>query len=313
MAKQKEYDVEGLIVRIVLAGAVAAISLNSAGCGEQMDRIEENQLILQTMVEANAQQIAAIASDIEQNQHRLEIEIKGVQNNTQKLTTDVTAVGDLQIKLHEIVQDNNREMTNKVVAIEQKQYGLENRIEQVHNSTQKVAADVAAVGNEQMKLHETLQSNNRQLTDKVVMIEQNQQKWQITIEGMQLNIQSLADGIVVLEQNLLKLQEIFQNKMREFVSMLDVSSQGLLEFQERIQNELETLSYSVGAIEKSQAKLHKQIIDVQSSTETLSSNIPEALEQIKEELSREGPEKSEILEIESLPSIAPALEINRVD
>lgn len=159
-----------------------------------------------------------------------------------------------------------------------------------------------------------MQNNRQQLTNKVAVIEQSQQERQDTIEAMQENTQKVAARISTLGENLLKFQEILQNNIRELVGIIDVSGQEQLKFQEKIQRDLRALDDSVSAIKQSQNKLQRQIEDVQNRAEIMSSDVPAAIEQLEDELTRNGTldSDSEIVEIEPSPPASSPAETNSV-
>jgi methyl-accepting chemotaxis protein len=96
-----------------------------------------------------------------------------------------------------------------------------------------------------------------------------------------------------LSSDLLKLQDVLQGNIRELVSMMDASSQGQLEFQAKTREGLLALDDSISAMKESQNKLQSRIDDVQSSTETLSRDIPAVIEQLTDEVSRISREAEE--------------------
>ena len=266
-----------------------------------MARIEENQLKLQEMVKTNAEQIAAFAVYIEQNQKKLQAGVGDVQNDVRQVASDAAAFNDEQIKLHKAVQNNNLKITNKMAVIEENQNKLQVEIEDVQSQGLQVAANVTAnaniaadiaagltaVGDEQIKLRQTVQNNSQQLTNRVAVIEQNQQEWQSTIEGMQENIQKVAANISSLGQNLSKLQEMLQVNALELTGIMNVNGQEQLKFQEKIQKDLLVFNDSMRAIKQSQDELQLQIENVRNSAEIMSNDIPEAIEQLKEDFSRD--------------------------
>ena len=285
MEKEKGFDARGLIVRAVLAVVTLAIGLGLAGCGEQMARIEENQLRLQTMAEANAQQIAAIAARIEQNQHELQAGLEDVRNSTKGVANEMAVLENEQLKLQEIVQNDSQQLANTMAAVEQNQYKLQAGIEDIESGTKQVAVEVGAVGDEQIKLQEVVHNNGRQLAGKVALIEQSQAEWQGRIQEMQENVQKVAAGMTALGANLLRLQNTLQDNMRELVGIMEVAGQDQLNFEKEIEKDLQVLTDSVGAIKQSQAELREQITDVQNNTETMGNDMPAAIEQLKAELS----------------------------
>ncbi len=67
---------------------------------------------------------------------------------------------------------------------------------------------------------------------------------------------------------------------------MDLSDQEQLNFQEKIQKNLLAFDNSISAIKQSQDKLLSKIEDVQNSAEIMSSELPAAIEQLREEVAR---------------------------
>lgn len=287
MKQKKSSSVRGPVTRGVLTVAIVAVGLGIAGCGNQMAKIDEGQLRLQTMVEANAQQIADIAARLEQNQQELHAVIGNVQNDVAKVAFDVAAVAEAQMKLHDTMQNSNQQVTGKMASLEQNQRdmsaSLGRAIAGVQSETRKVAADLTAVTAEQTKLFDTVRENNEQLTNKVAVIEQAQQQRQDTIGGMQDNIRAVAASITALGEDVLRLQEILQNNIRELVSIADITGQKQIEFQESMRKDLLTLDESLASIRQNQSNLESRIEQMQNSGPDLS-DVPAAIDQLRDQL-----------------------------
>jgi chromosome segregation ATPase len=307
MEKRNGFQFNGPITRSVLAVMIVAVGLGLAGCGEETARIEQKQVQLQVMAEANMQQIKAIAAIIEENQQELKSEMDALQKDIQSVDVHAIAVGEEQVKLQETVRNNTRQLSAKLAVIEQNQGDFLGGIEAVQNDTRKVASDMTSVAEEQSKLYagmtavtdeqarlyQIVQNNSQQLADASAVIEQDRQEWQTTMGGLQENIQQVASNMNTLSSDLLKLQDILQGNIRELVSMMDASGQGQLAFQQETREGLQALDDSISSVTQSHDRLQSQIDDVQRSTETLSREIPNVIEQLTDELSRIGVNESE--------------------
>ena len=297
MKMEKGFIVKGPFIRTILVLVIIAIGFSLAGCNEEMARIEDKQINLQAMVEANTRQIAAIGAQIEQNQQELRADLEDVQSNIRNVAANTAAVSKEQVKLQETVQNSNRQTINKIALLDQNRNELQAGIEEVRDNTQNVAADMAVdttnVKDEQARLYETVQSNSRQFTNNVAVIEQNQQQWQGKIEDLQENIQQVTARISTLGDDLLKMQDVLQSNIRELVSMMDLGGQEQLKFQEKIQKNLLAFDSSISSIKQSQEILQNQIEDVQNSAEIMSSELPAALEQLREEMARNSSMETE--------------------
>jgi len=290
MKMEKGFDVKGPFIRTILLVVIIAIGFSLAGCNEEMARIENKQFDLQAMVESNAQQIAALGTRIEQNQQELQAGIEQMQNDIRNVAANTAAVSEEQVKLQETMQNSDRQTTDKIALLEQNQTELQAGIDEVRDDSKNVAADMAAditaVTDEQTRLYETVQSNSRDFTSNMAVIEQNQQQWQGKVEEIQQNFQVVTTTITTLADDLLKLQEVLQSNIRELVGVMDLGGQEQLKFQEKIQKDLLVFNDSISAIKLSQDKLLSQIEDVQNSAEIMSSELPAAIERLREEVAR---------------------------
>ena len=308
MEQKRDFSVRGPVTRAMLTVVIVTVGLSLAGCSKQMARIDESQLKLQTMVEANAQQIAGIATRLDENQQELHAVIENVLDDVVKVAADVAAVADAQMKLHEAVHSSGQQVTGEMASLEQSQRdmsaSLGRAIAGVQSETRQVAVDVTAVTTEQAKLFETVRENNVQLNNKVAVIEQAQQERQGTIGGMQDNIRAVAASITALGEDMLRLQEILQNNIRELVSIADITGQKQIEFQESMKKDLQTLDESMGSIRQGQNKLQSRIEDMQNNGPDLG-DVPAALDQLRdqlEELSRASiVDEADAIEYESPP------------
>lgn len=282
------FNVKGAILRTLMVLAITAIGFGLVGCGEDMAKLEESQLNLQAQIEANARQVAALEKSMEQNQQQLRAGIEEVQNNIVEVAADTAAVSKDNRKFQDIVKNNDRQTAGKITLLERNQNELQGRIEEVRNNSQNVAADMGAditgVKDEQARLYETMQSNSRQFTNSVAVIEQNQQQWQGQMADLQENIQQVTVNISTLGNDLTKLQEVLQSNIRELAGMMDVSGKEQLKFQEKIQQNLLAVDSSIKAIRQNQEQLQSQIENVRSRAETMSAELPAAIEQLREQV-----------------------------
>ncbi len=287
MEQKRDFSVRGPVTRAMLTVVIVTVGLSLAGCSKQMARIDESQFKLQTMVEANAQQIAGIATRLEQNQQDLHAVIENVLDDVVKVAADVAAVADAQMKLHEAVHSSGQQVTGEMASLEQNQRdmstSLGRAIAGVQSETRQVAVDVTAVTAEQAKLFEAVRENNVQLDNKVAVIEQAQQERQDTVSGMQDNVRAVAASISALGEDMLRLQEILQNNIRELVSIADITGQRQIEFQESMKKDLLTLDGSLASIRQGQSKLQSRIEDMQNNGPDLG-DVPAALDQLRDQL-----------------------------
>ena len=296
-----------------LHAAIEAAQEQSRNVAIGVAAIGDEQVKLHEAVQNSSQQTTNRFAVIEQNQQALQAGIADVQSETRNVAADITAIADEQVKLHQTVQNNSRQMTDTLAVIEQNQQALQAGLADVQSETRNVAADITAIADEQVKLHQTVQNNSWQMTDTLAVTQQQQQERQITTDAMQEDIQQVAAGIGALGQDVLKLQEILQSSVRELISIVDTTGKGQLKFQQSIQQDLRALDDSLSDIKQSQTELQQQIAEVQDNTEIMSDDVPAALEQLKEELSFDGlGGPADMVEMES-PPYSPPAETNSVE
>ena len=188
MEKTKGFDIKKLAVGTLLAVAILAIGL-------VLFSINRNQSTLQTVVEANTQQISAVATRIEkkisdkmavieQSQLDLRTGIEAVQTSTRKLTADITGVMDEQVKLSGTVQNNSQKLTSHLALIERNRQEWENANKNARANIRQVAASALAISEEQAKLKEKIQQSDQQMSNKITVVEQIQSELQAGIEAV---------------------------------------------------------------------------------------------------------------------------------
>ena len=100
-----------------------------------------------------------------------------------------------------------------------------------------------------------------------------------------MSVRQVSDSIDHLGQNVSQLQQALQNDLLELVKQTTVRQKEQAKFQEQLQKDLQILVASVNVMKQRQDQFRQQIELVQRNTETLSNDIPAAIEQLKEEVS----------------------------
>lgn len=262
MEKKRALSSKGRAVRAALVVAVTALSLTLAGCGEQMARIEENQLRLQAMLEANAEQMADLASRLEDNQGQLQAEINHVQNDARLVAADIAAVADAQMKLEEMIRKNNQTISGQLDLVQQNQHNVRVSIRDVQGVTQAMTSQLATIGDEQVKVHDTIQRHSSELVDRAAAIEQNQQNMQAGIEGAHNDIQEIAASLTAIESEQTKLQSTVKDtsqQMRDKVTLIDQNQQTYEGAIRNLQENVQAMAAEVEAVQQNLLRLHETL------------------------------------------------------
>lgn len=155
--------------------AMAALLFVVCGCGEQLTRMEENQIKLQAMMAANAREIATLSSQIHNGTGKLTEGIQNLDAQGRAIATGVQTVRDDQGRLHETVVAGNQSLDTKVTGLQESQQSLHDRVTQVQDVTGRTASDLTALAQQHTALHETVQANQRELNKHVDVVVSNQQ------------------------------------------------------------------------------------------------------------------------------------------
>lgn len=131
-------DVKRPTAAAALGIVMMSMSLILAGCCKGSASIEQKQARLQTMVEAHAQRIARTASRIEQSRQEPSAEINHVQNSARLIAADMAAVADAQMKMQEILLQNNQYFACRPAVIEPTRQHLHVEVCVVQSNTQAV-------------------------------------------------------------------------------------------------------------------------------------------------------------------------------
>lgn len=144
MENRKRFDAKKHFIRIALAALTMAASLVLTGCGRQTARMEERELRLQRLSEANAEHVARSLARIEENLKKLHAALADVQAGTNRRTTNIAVAQQEQMKLQEMLPENSQQLSNNIAATGQDQRRLQGQTELVQSDIQKVASTEGA-------------------------------------------------------------------------------------------------------------------------------------------------------------------------
>ncbi|MFH1716020.1 MAG: hypothetical protein ABIF19_01605 [Planctomycetota bacterium] len=251
MVKKKGFFAKDLIARTILAVVIVVIGLSLAGCGDKMAKMEDRQLRLEAMVEANNHQITAMATSIERSQQELQAGIEAVRDNIRQVAADFVTIAEEQTRLHKALQNSNQQAGTRMAAIERDQRGLQAGIEQTRSERQQAAAEIADLTNGHAKLCQTVDSDSRRLTGRVVVLEQNQHELQAGIEDVRDGTLKVAADVTAVRDEQTRLYGMVENNGRQLTDNAAVIEQNRQAWQttiEDIQDNIQQVAAKVGAL-----------------------------------------------------------------
>jgi uncharacterized phage infection (PIP) family protein YhgE len=184
------------LVTVIILFCVLAIPLFAvAGCGEQLARMEENQVKLQAMVAANARELATISSQLHTGQGKINESIQTLDGDTQQVAAGVVSVQNTQRRLQDEVAAGNEGLNRRIGYVEDNQRSLQGRVTQVSDVTQRTAADLTSLAREHAALHETVRANQQELAGSLGTVVNHQQRIQTGIGDLRQASTGLAGDI----------------------------------------------------------------------------------------------------------------------
>ncbi len=115
------------------------------GCGEQLTRMEENQIKLQAMVAANAREIATLSSQVHNGTGKLTEGIQTLDAQGQALAANVQTVQDDQSRLQETVVAGHQALDTKVSSLQESQQSLHDRVTRCRTWRGRTASDLTTL------------------------------------------------------------------------------------------------------------------------------------------------------------------------
>jgi hypothetical protein len=168
----------------------------SCGCGKQMARMEKQQTEMQSILEANSQQLAAITQQLEQTVSAISMtkidvakNLKELQNSSVKLAANITALQQElvsakaeaaagQTNLVETQMKTSQAVSSKIDALQISHAadigGLQSDMKQLQSLSTKSAENVAALQKQQISLVAAQQNSNQAVSEKIAALQVSQ-------------------------------------------------------------------------------------------------------------------------------------------
>ncbi|MCX5645606.1 MAG: hypothetical protein NTZ17_13170 [Phycisphaerae bacterium] len=195
MDRRRGPETKRLVTVVILFCALVIPLFAVAGCGEQMARMEENQVRLQALIAANARELATISAQLHTGQGKINESIQTLDGDTQQVASNVTTVQNQQQQLQSTVAAGNEGLNRRIGSVEDNQRTLQGSVAQVSGVTRRTAADLTALGQQHAALHQMVQANQQQLTGSLGAVANNQQRIQTGIGDLRHANDGLADRL----------------------------------------------------------------------------------------------------------------------
>lgn len=198
MNKTKGPSARRLAVIGLLAFALLAVSLTTAGCNDQMARLQESQTKLEAMTAANSRQLATISTQVHSGQGHLSETLAIFKQDQQRMAAEVVAVRQENSQLRQAIVDGNRQLAKELTKVVENQALLREGVTQIAQMVQTTNTSVSAVAREHATLHRMVQQNKTELAEALATVSRQQERTHAGIAQLQQADQGLADAIAAV-------------------------------------------------------------------------------------------------------------------
>lgn len=230
MNARKAIDTRRSVMIAILLSALLATTFGAAGCGEQMARMQDNQVKLQAMVAANSRELATLSSQVHVSQSEIEKGFAQLDGSIQNADARIAAVQSEQAQLRQTVVANDQNLNEKVAQLADNQASLRDGISHVADITQRTNATINTVAKDQATLHQLVRNMKNEMGDSLTAVASNQQQTHAGIDRLHQADRDLVDLIAAVTAKQDALQRLTQNHNEQLVGHLTTlsSDQGQL-------------------------------------------------------------------------------------
>ena len=164
-----------------LHGSVAQVSDVTQRTAADLTSLAREHAALHETVQANQQELAGSLTAVTNSQQRIQTGIGDLRQANTGLANDVASLAAKHDTLYATVQDNNKQLTDRLVALASGHGQLCADIANVHTLLRTMATDVAAANS---SLREQLGTNQENLTTQIAGLSAGQQHLQAGVDTL---------------------------------------------------------------------------------------------------------------------------------
>jgi chromosome segregation ATPase len=152
---------------------------------------------------------------------------------------EMAKLEEKQLGLQAQIGTNARQITALSERIEQNQQQLSAGLEEVQNYIRSVAANTAAIREEQARLQKVMQDGNQKTTNQIALLEQSRGELQARIKEVRNETQNVAadigTDITNVRDEQARLSETMQSNSQQFTNSVAVIEQNQQQWQSQIE------------------------------------------------------------------------------
>ena len=207
-------------------------------------------------------QLSEQLNKVSANQEFLKTDLAESHDQIAKVAGNVAALEQKQAELYSTVQNNDKQLTEKIALLEHGQNGLLASIEDSKKQTLKVSSEVAALGSEQTKLHESSHNSINQIAGQLSQVSANQEILKTGLVVSHNETAKVGNNVSLLNQTQKELNGILENnndKIIKRVTVIELNQSDLQAGFDKMQNETRAVAENISSIGKEQTNLHETV------------------------------------------------------
>jgi chromosome segregation ATPase len=274
-----------------------------AGCGQRLQRLESNQIIVEEKVDANRHHLEIMAhkmeksqgelqagiEKMEQSQWLLQAAIEEVKQGNEITLAEAIATRYEQRKLREASEANDDMIRGDVSKVGVRQQILKQSIGQVDFQAKEIRAEVEALASDQQSLRKRISNDHQRVAADLGAVQENQKKTHGMSEKALARTQTIAQGVTGIQQG----QKSLSGEVKAEGQQLRAQIKGVAQNQKEMRDALSethgvslVIANNVGQLQGGQSDQHKllqtrtssldaKVTGVQRKQEALASGIQE--------------------------------------
>jgi chromosome segregation ATPase len=182
----------------LLRDGVAQVANMVQTTNTSVSAIAREQATLHRMVQQNKTELAEAVTAVARNQETTHAGLGELRQADRDLAGAVAAVTERQKATLKLIEDNSQQLSGRLTTLAANQGQLGEHLGNLQGLTEGLAADLTTVAKEQTSMHGTLRNQAVALTDKIAVVEHNQQSIQSIIDKVANTATATADGVNAL-------------------------------------------------------------------------------------------------------------------
>ncbi len=257
-----------------LQAGVAQVSEVTQRTAADLTALARDQATLQETVQANQRELAGSLGTVVNNQQRIQTSLGDLHQSSQGLAADIASLSAKSDTLHATVQDNNRQLGERLAVLAAGHGQLSADVSNVRTLLQTAATDLTAANS---SLKEQLGATGERLTAQITGLSASQQQLQSGLDALggkaEQTVADLADTKASLQETLRVSREVLTGQMAASLRNQETLQSDVRDLGDKA-DKLTTQQQSLSeAVKANQDVVTAKFTDVSQAQTTLQSSV----------------------------------------